>query len=796
MQNRTGIRPRGASGRPGREPSTVVGASATVTGRGPARVCRRRLAAAVASLWLAAAGAAAAAEPGRASGSVAGPDGARLPGAQVLLTRASDGAATSLTTGAFGTWRSPDLAPGAYEVSASLPGFETATRAHVVVPERGEATVDLVLLVASLRETVRVVGVAPRGTLEASEIRGTPAVDIGDALGWKPGLWRLRKGAIANDVVLRGLQSRDLNVLIDGQRVYGACPNHMDPAVFHVDFSEVERVEIGMGPFDVKNQGGLGGTVNVVTRKPQPGWHATPALSAGSFGLVNPSLTLGRGGETLSASGGYSYRRSGVPRDGDGRRFTELANYKPEERDGESFEIGTAWGRALWSPAPGHTLDLAYTRQDAGTVLYPYLLMDAGWDDTDRANLRYEATNLGARQASVRVQGYVTRVDHWMNDERRVSALGKPRAYSMATRADTRTFGGKAEAVAGGLTLGLEAYERRWDATNEMAGSGYAPQAMVPDVAVRVAGAFVEYERRLGTGLDLAAGARLDGAKSEADPARANVAPLRGVPGHARALGRRRPARREAASRVEAGRMGARRRSRPRRARTRGDGALPGAAPRGDGLGRQPGPRAEPQHDPRRLGRADADRVPHRCERLLEPRGRLRDRLRPAAAHAAARRDEHHGPLLRQRGRDAARRRSSTAACRSCSDASSSRATSRTCGATRTRCPSRGIAAGPLARDAPAARPPVGPVRRRALLRRGRRRLRRRPGACRRVLARGEDAGMGRPQRVRGVQAAERCAPRWASRTSSTGSTPTTSRTSATRSAPGCGCRSRAAACT
>ena len=726
---------------------------------------------------------------------MAGPDGARLPGAQVLLTRASDGAATRLTTGAFGTWRSPDLAPGAYEVSASLPGFETATRAHVVVPERGEATVDLVLPVASLRETVRVVGVAPRGTLEASEIRGTPAVDIGDALGWKPGLWRLRKGAIANDVVLRGLQSRDLNVLIDGQRVYGACPNHMDPAAFHVDFSEVERVEIGMGPFDVKNQGGLGGTVNVVTRKPQPGWHATPALSAGSFGLVNPSLTLGRGGDTLSASGGYSYRRSGVPRDGDGRRFTELANYKPEERDGESFEIGTAWGRALWSPAPGHTLDLAYTRQDAGTVLYPYLLMDAGWDDTDRANLRYEATNLGARQASVRVQGYVTRVDHWMNDERRVSALGKPRAYSMATRADTRTFGGKAEAVAGGLTLGLEAYERRWDATNEMAGSGYAPQAMVPDVAVRVAGAFVEYERRLGTGLDLAAGARLDGAKSEADPARANVVLYEAYQG-TRALsaddvlpaGKLRLAWKRAGWELAAGVGHAAR--------------APEATERYLAL-RRAGTDwvGNPDLEPSRNTTLDvsaeltADRVPHRCERLLEPRGRLRDRLRPAAAHAAARRDQHRGPLLRQRGRDAARRRS----LRQPADPVRTRLRlgRRLVRAGR---PGRGPVARdrrrPLARDAPAARPPVGPVRRRALLRRGRRRLRRRPGACRRVLARGEDAGMGRPQRVRGVQARERCAPRWASRTSSTGSTPTTCRTSATRSAPACGCRSRAAACT
>ena len=461
---------------------------------------------------------------GRVAGEVTSRDGARLPGVVLVLTGEAGGKSTRLSTGSLGTFRSPELAPGAYDVRAALAGFEERVVPGVVVRGGEETPLDLSLEVASFRETVSVVGEAPRGTLEASELRERPAVDIGEALGWKAGLWRLRKGGIANEVVLRGLQSRDLNVLIDGQRVYGACPNHMDPAAFHVDFAEVDRVEVGKGPFDVKNQGGLGGTINVVTRKPETGWHATPNLAAGSFGFVNPSLTLGRGGERLSALAGYSQRRGDPFEDGAGRRFTELADYRPENQGDRAFSIGTAWGRVVWQPAAGHQLDVAYTRQDSGAVLYPYLMMDALWDDTDRANLRYEATGLGDRRASVRVQGYFTQVDHWMTDERRTSSLAKPRDYSMGTRADTRTAGGKAEAVLGGVTVGLEGYERLWDATNEMAGSGYAPQAMIPGVSVRVGGAFAEYTRSLGRGMALSAGGRIDAARSEADATRANTA--------------------------------------------------------------------------------------------------------------------------------------------------------------------------------------------------------------------------------------------------------------------------------
>jgi iron complex outermembrane receptor protein len=472
-----------------------------------------------------AAAAARAEEPrARLAGQVTSRDGARLPGVVLVFTGGAGGASARAVTGGLGTYRSPELAPGAYVVRASLAGFEDRVLPGVRVEPGVETPLDLRLEVASVRETVSVVGEAPRGTLEASELGELPAVDVGDALASKPGLWRLRKGGIANEVVLRGLQSRDLNVLVDGQRVYGACPNHMDPAAFHVDFAEVERIEVGKGPFDVKNQGGLGGTVNVVTRKPEAGWHATPTLALGSFGFANPSLTLGRGGERLSALAGYSERRSDPFRDGAGRSLTELANYRPERRGERSFSIGTAWGRLIVQPAAGHQLDLAYTRQDSGAVLYPYLMMDALWDDTDRLSLRYEATGLGERRASLRVHAYFTQVEHWMTDERRTSSVAKPRDYSMATRAETRTAGSRAEAVLGGLTLGLEGYQRLWDAANQMAGSGYAPQAMVPGVTVRVGGAFVEYARALGAGLSLSAGARLDRARSEADPGKPDLA--------------------------------------------------------------------------------------------------------------------------------------------------------------------------------------------------------------------------------------------------------------------------------
>jgi iron complex outermembrane receptor protein len=139
----------------------------------------------------------------------------------------------------------------------------------------------------------------------------------------------------------------------------------------------VERVEVGKGPFDVRYQGSMGGLVNIVTRRPPEGWHATPSLSAGSFGFVNPSGTASYAGPNLAVLGGYSFRRSDPYEDGRGQLFTAVANYKASELDSDAFRASTAWGRAAWRLSGGAQLEASYTRQMADHMLYPYLQMDA-----------------------------------------------------------------------------------------------------------------------------------------------------------------------------------------------------------------------------------------------------------------------------------------------------------------------------------------------------------------------------------------------------------------------------------
>ena len=204
------------------------------------------------------------------------------------------------------------------------------------------------------------------------------------------GLWMKRTAAVENDVVVRGFKQDDINLLVDGARVYESCPSQMDPPAGHVDLAEVERVEVTKGPFDLRNAGSLGATVNVVTKNPEPGFSVALDSRFGSFGAYTDGVSASYGGDRVQVLAGYSYQSSDPYSDGHGQSFTAYNNYSALGRNAKAFDDQSAWFKAYYTPADGQQLSLSYTRVQDGLVLYPYFSMDSNHDNTDRAELRYE----------------------------------------------------------------------------------------------------------------------------------------------------------------------------------------------------------------------------------------------------------------------------------------------------------------------------------------------------------------------------------------------------------------------
>ncbi|MEW6441684.1 MAG: TonB-dependent receptor [bacterium] len=371
--------------------------------------------------------------------------------------------------------------------------------------------------------------------VEGERLRETGATDLGEALESLEGFRKVRRGAIASDIVLRGFQKNNLNVLIDGARIYGACPNRMDPPSFFVDLGETERVEVFKGPFDLRHQGSLGGLVNIKTGSAQQGFHGRAGAGYGSFDRADASGQVSYGTDGLGLLLGGTSQYAEPYEDGDGTKITELypesspGRYRPSERDDRAYLIGDGWAKLSLSPGRNH-LDITYSRHEARDVLYPYLLMDLIDDSSDLVNTVYRIDNIGRDLSSIRLQAYWDQVRHGMTDEKRCSsrpdplscAGDLPEPFGMKTHADTTTAGASAEgilALFGTTRVGVESYWTNWDASTAMfnaMAAAYRSQASLPDVDTINVGGYLEQDVKLLERFTLTGGVRVDHTKQTA----------------------------------------------------------------------------------------------------------------------------------------------------------------------------------------------------------------------------------------------------------------------------------------
>jgi iron complex outermembrane receptor protein len=379
-------------------------------------------------------------------------------------------------------------------------------------------------------------------TLEVREVRETAARDLGEALEAVGNVSKIRKAGIASDVVLRGMQKDNVNVIVDGAKVHGACPSRMDPPAFHMDYAEIDRVEVKKGPYDVTNPGGLGGLVDVRTRRAHPGLGAEFNAQYGSFQTSETSGVVSYARDLADAQVGGAFKYSQPFVSGDGKNFTQAvpaaiggqpngARFRNTSSAQKAYGVATAWGKVGFNPLDHHRLEVSYTRQSATDVLYPYLLMDGIADTTDRLNATYKLDGEGVFTKGL-AQLYWSRVVHDMDDRERCSSAGAPatcaaalpRDYSMRTEATSRVAGGKLEAGLSGAAdflTGVDFYLRNWDnSTIRVArtapGQPYNAEASVPDVDIGDLGLYGQARRKVVDGLHVTVGLRVDVATTHA----------------------------------------------------------------------------------------------------------------------------------------------------------------------------------------------------------------------------------------------------------------------------------------
>ncbi|MDD3009213.1 MAG: TonB-dependent receptor [Arcobacter sp.] len=382
-------------------------------------------------------------------------------------------------------------------------------------------------------ETISVVETANSTIVKDVSSEQIKSADLAEALMKNvPSISIVRRSGIANDIILRGQKKDNINILLDDAKIYGACPNRMDPATSHVLTNNIESVKVIEGPYDVENFGTLSGLVKVETKEPTKDVHGEINLNAGSYGYRKASTTVSGGTDRFKLLVSASTEEGDQYKDGNGNDFYEqqvlkgmnaipnamnpmmpATNATYINPNQKAYEKQTVLTKGQFNINDDQEIKLSYTANRSDNVLYPTGTMDADYDDSNIYTVGYTARNLGDFSKQLDLDYYYSNVDHPMSTKLRNSGISN----YMTAKYKTSIWGSKiknsVEVADSLLTVGLDTSVRNWrgemyrtNVSTSVVDMNSIPLASTDTTNKAV---FSKIEKSFGK-LDLEAGARYD----------------------------------------------------------------------------------------------------------------------------------------------------------------------------------------------------------------------------------------------------------------------------------------------
>lgn len=407
---------------------------------------------------------------------------------------------------------------------------------ELVQPE----SIELEDMLVSIERITPVSG-ASTALVTAEQIREYQAKDVAEALKSRvPGVTGKRSGGINLDPVIRGLREDRLSVMTNGTKIWGGGPFRMDPPTSLLDVDELEAIEVIKGPYSVtRGPSSIGGTINLVTKKPElsPHWDAHGSLGAAYTSNYNGFTTkasVSAGGPALAFRLAGSYRDYQDYDSGDGERIQS------------GFQSQSVSGTLLWQPHADHRFFLSISRESDRDTRFDTLPLHMEEDDAYLGSVSYSLSNPFPFVESLQFSGYYNYVHHRMNNEHKPHRAGSgaggggqdgsgpPAGHAHPVRRivfplDARTFGGRVQAdilpgFGGRLSLGGDVYRLEREGTNHisflsgnMAGATRYFHAW-PGTHIMDGGLFGEYVYLPAPKWRLIVGARVDFVAAGANP--------------------------------------------------------------------------------------------------------------------------------------------------------------------------------------------------------------------------------------------------------------------------------------
>lgn len=320
-----------------------------------------------------------------------------------------------------------------------------------------------------------------------------------------------RMGGRGLEPIIRGQSQERVDVLLDGIRVEGACPNRMDPPTSRLSSALTPALEVRTNNRTLRWGPIAGGQVIATTAAPTFNGQATTGQVTlggsdnGSGKLVNAAAAVGSEDAWLRLSGGYD--KADDYKDGDGSKVRS------------AYENAEGRVDAAWTAGSGLFIKGMVSRQEESDVKYAGSGMDAPQTDTDIYRLEVGSP---IAKGEWSLLAWQADVDHIMdNFSLRQAGMMKMQTDSITETRGLRFTLDQSPTGSTDWAIGADVETNDWDATllNLTNPMPMTVSLMWPGVERERVGMFAEGFQRIAQDIKVGAGLRYDRVEMDATKA-------------------------------------------------------------------------------------------------------------------------------------------------------------------------------------------------------------------------------------------------------------------------------------
>lgn len=243
--------------------------------------------------------------------------------------------------------------------------------------------------------------------------RSNNSSTLEDIMSRLPEITLVRRGSYGMEPSIRAFTGGQINVLIDGMRIHGACTDKMDPASIYIEPINLDNLQVNTINNGLMSGSSIGGTINMKMAEPDF-LHNKKVSGTISSGYQSAANSFYESARINYSSGNWAFRASGT--------YRHNSNYRSGGGDIVPFsqyeKVNYSMSAKFQKNASTY-LKADLLADDAWNIGYPALPMDVGYAAARIASISIHHENRFQRLYKWQAKVYANKIRHFMDDTHR-----------------------------------------------------------------------------------------------------------------------------------------------------------------------------------------------------------------------------------------------------------------------------------------------------------------------------------------------------------------------------------------